>query len=217
MFERYTEAARRVVFYSRYLATQGGSQTIGTEHLLLGLLRADMALARRFLGSPWAAEEIWRDVERKNSLRTAIPAGEDLPLSPEGRHALLLAAKEADQLASRQIRTDHLLLGLLRDEKCYAAELLNGRGLHFAAISEELSRNPHDDSGIEKIVREPGLLPDDVLECHTWLKSIVTRMEQAISNHDFEAARSCSDDERAERVKLRSLYEKHGLLGWMFE
>jgi ATP-dependent Clp protease ATP-binding subunit ClpC len=69
MFERYTEAARRVVFYSRYLATQGGSQTIGTEHLLLGLLRADMALARRFLGSPWAAEEIWRDVERKNSLR----------------------------------------------------------------------------------------------------------------------------------------------------
>jgi hypothetical protein len=45
----------------------------------VGLLRADMVLARRFLGSPWAAEEIWREVERKKPVRAAIPAGVDLP------------------------------------------------------------------------------------------------------------------------------------------
>lgn len=57
MFERYTEPSRRAIFYSRYMALQAGSQAIETEHLLLGLLRADMVLAQRFLGSPWAAEK----------------------------------------------------------------------------------------------------------------------------------------------------------------
>jgi ATP-dependent Clp protease ATP-binding subunit ClpC len=64
MFERYSEPATRVIFYSRYMASQFGSPEIETEHLVLGLLRADMVLARRFLGSPWAAEEIWREIER---------------------------------------------------------------------------------------------------------------------------------------------------------
>jgi hypothetical protein len=62
--QRYSEPARRVIFYSRYMASQFGSPEIETEHLVLGLLRADMVLARRFLGSPWAAEEIWREIER---------------------------------------------------------------------------------------------------------------------------------------------------------
>jgi len=67
MFERYTEPARRVIFYSRYMAVQTGSPEIETEHLLLGLLRAVMVLAQRFLGSPWAAEQIWQEVEHKKS------------------------------------------------------------------------------------------------------------------------------------------------------
>jgi len=75
MFERYTEPARRVISYSRYMAVQTGSPEIETEHLLLGLLRAVMVLAQRFLGSPWAAEQIWQEVEHKKSVRPAIPAG----------------------------------------------------------------------------------------------------------------------------------------------
>src|SRR5215831_11718660 len=106
MFERYTERARHVIFYSRYMASQAGSPKIETEHLLLGLLRADMALARRFLGSPWAAEEVWREVEGKRPPRSAIPGGVDLPLSTECKRVLLLAAEEADRLASKSIRTD---------------------------------------------------------------------------------------------------------------
>jgi hypothetical protein len=51
MFERYTEKARRVVFFARYEASQFGSPYIETEHLLLGLLREDKALTQRFLGS----------------------------------------------------------------------------------------------------------------------------------------------------------------------
>lgn len=59
MFERYSEPARRVIFFSRYMAHHLGSPEIETGQLLLGLLRADMGLARRFFGSPWAAEKVW--------------------------------------------------------------------------------------------------------------------------------------------------------------
>src|SRR5438034_5692608 len=62
MFERYSEMARRVIHMSRYMAGRVGSPEIETEHLLLGLLREDKALARRFLGTPWAAEAVWRKI-----------------------------------------------------------------------------------------------------------------------------------------------------------
>jgi len=217
MFERYTEPARRVIFFSRYMAVQTGSPEIETEHLLLGLLRADMVLARRFLGSPWVAEQVWREVEDKKPVRPPIPPEVDIKLSPEAKHVQRLAADEAEQFSSKKIRTGHLLLGLLREEGCFAAELLNGHGVHLASTREELGRNPHDDSAKETFVRELDPLPQNVIEYQTRLRSIVKRMEHAIANHDFGTARSCSDEERVERDNLRSLYQQHGLQCWIFE
>ena len=217
MFERYTEPARRVIFYSRYMANQAGSPVIETEHLLLGLLRADMVLAQRFLGSPWAAEEIWQEIERRKPVQPMTPSTVDLPLSTEAKRALLLAAEEADRLSSKKIRTEHVLLGLLRNEECLAAALLHGRGLHLSFTREELSRSPHNDAKIEKFVRERAPLPQEVTELQTRIRSIVCRMKQAIANHDFAEARSCSNEERTERDKLRLLFQKHGLSGWIFE
>ena len=63
MFERYTEKARRVIFFARYEASQFGSPYIETEHLLLGLLREDKALANRFLRSHAAVESIRKQIE----------------------------------------------------------------------------------------------------------------------------------------------------------
>src|SRR5579864_4297264 len=216
MFERYSEPARRVIFYSRYMAHQVGSPEIETEHLLLGLLRADIVLARRFLGSPWAAEEIWQELERRDPVRATTPGNVDLPLSTEAKRVLFLAAEEADRLSSKKIRTakirtEHLLLGLLRDEECVAAALLHRRGLHLVSTREELSRSPHNDSAVEKFVRDTIPLPQDVVEVQTRIGSIVSRMEEAMANHDFAKARSCSDEERIERDKLRLLYQEHGL------
>ena len=217
MFERYTEPARRVIFYSRYMAVQTGSPEIETEHLLLGLLRADMVLAKRFLGSPWVAEQVWREVEHRKPVRPPIPAGVDLKLSHEAKHVLRLAADVAEQFSSKQISTEHLGLGLLCEEGCFAADLLNGHGVHLVSTREELGRNPHNDSAKETFVRDLDPLPQNVIECRTRLRSIVKRMEQAIANHDFATARSCSDEERIERDNLRSLYQQHGLQYWIFE
>ncbi|HZD07248.1 MAG TPA: Clp protease N-terminal domain-containing protein, partial [Candidatus Limnocylindrales bacterium] len=63
MFERYTEKARRVIFFARYEASQFGSPYIETEHLLLGLLREDKALTNRFLRGQGKVEAIRKQIE----------------------------------------------------------------------------------------------------------------------------------------------------------
>src|SRR5438445_10090420 len=146
MFERYTEKARRVIFFARYEASQFGSPYIETEHLLLGLLREDKALANRFLHSHSAVESIRKEIEGRSDVRAATSTSADLPLSHISKRVLAYAAEEGERLSHKHIGTEHLLLGLLREEKCLAAEILNGRGLNLSKIREELVREPHQQS-----------------------------------------------------------------------
>jgi PEGA domain/Clp amino terminal domain, pathogenicity island component len=143
MFERYTEKARRVVFFARYEASQFGSPYIETEHLLLGLLREDKALSNRFLRSHASVESIRKQIEANTAVRENVPTSVDLPLSNESRRVLGYAAEEAERLSDKHIGTEHLLLALLREEKCFAAEILHERGLRLASLREELANRPH--------------------------------------------------------------------------
>jgi ATP-dependent Clp protease ATP-binding subunit ClpA len=112
VFQRYTQKARRVVHSARYMAGRVGSLEIDTEHLLLGLLKEDKRLAHRFLGSPWAAEEIWRTIQRTKPAREKISGPVEIPLSNSSKGVLALAAEEADLHSNQHICTEHLLLGL---------------------------------------------------------------------------------------------------------
>ena len=172
MFERYTQRARTTIFWARYIATQVGSQEIETEHLLLGLLRSDATLAKRFLGSPWAAETVWKKIEQTKPKRVRVPGPKELPLSIESKRVLGCALQEADLFSNRQICTEHLLLGLLREEKCLAATILFKLGVQFTSTRDELSRSPHDDSKTEEFARERGPLPQDVVELQSRVKAI---------------------------------------------
>ncbi len=140
MFERYTEKARRVIFFARYEASQFGSPYIETEHLLLGLLREDKALALRFLRSPAAIESIRKQIEAHTTIRERVSTSVDLPLSHECKRVLAYGAEEAERLNHKHIGTEHILLGILREEKCFAAELLHERGLRLAQVREEIAR-----------------------------------------------------------------------------
>ena len=140
MFERYTEKARRVIFFARYEASQFGSPYIETEHLLLGLIREDKALANRFLRSHGAVESIRKEIEAHTTVREKVSTSVDLPLSHECKRVLAYAAEEAERLSHKHIGTEHLLLGLLREDKGYAAEILHERGLRLSTIREELAR-----------------------------------------------------------------------------
>ena len=141
MFERYTEKARRVIFFARYEASQFGSPYIETEHLLLGLLREDKALTNRFLRSHASIESIRKQIEGHTTIREKVSTSVDLPLSHECKRVLAYAAEEAERLSHKHIGTEHLLLGLLREEKCFAAEILRERGLRLSTIREELVRS----------------------------------------------------------------------------
>jgi ATP-dependent Clp protease ATP-binding subunit ClpC len=140
MFERYTEKARRVIFFARYEASQFGSPYIETEHLLLGLLREDKALTNRFLRSHASVESIRKQIEAHTTIREKVSTSVDLPLSNECKRVLAYAAEEAERLSHKHIGTEHLLLGLLREEKCFASEILQERGLKLAQIRDELAR-----------------------------------------------------------------------------
>jgi ATP-dependent Clp protease ATP-binding subunit ClpC len=140
MFERYTEKARRVIFFARYEASQFGSPSIETEHLLLGLMREDKSLTNRFLRSHSSIESIRKEIEGRTLIREKVSTSIDLPLSAECKRILAFAAEESERLRNRHIGTEHLLLGILREDKCVAAEILHERGLRLNVIREELSK-----------------------------------------------------------------------------
>jgi len=141
MFERYTERARRVVFFARFEASQCGSMTIETEHLLLGLLRENKNIVNRFLQSG-ASESIRDAVTARLTVRQRVPSAIDLPLSAECKHILGFAAEEADRQNHQYIGTEHVLLGIIREEKCGAAQVLIERGLNVETMRAELAREP---------------------------------------------------------------------------
>jgi hypothetical protein len=147
MFERYTEKARRVIFFSRYEASQYGSPEIETEHLLLGLMRENKALYRWLPKTD--LQTICQRVDDHSTKRPPTSTAVDLPLSTTAKRVLKHAADEADRLAHKHIGTEHLFLGLLDEASCFAAELLRQGGADADSIRAELAKSP----GLQEISR----------------------------------------------------------------
>lgn len=146
MFERYTEKARRVIFFARYEASNIGAPSIETEHLLLGLLREDHALTHRSLTSINWVKSIHQRLRAVTPVRENISTSVDLPLSDESQRVLTYAAEEADKLNDKHLGMQHLLLGLLREEKSLAATLLHELGLSLQSVREELAAHGGESS-----------------------------------------------------------------------
>ena len=139
MFERYTERARRVLFFARYEASQLGSVSIETEHLLLGLIREGKGLTSRiFARSEVVLDSIRKEIEGRTVLRERVSTSVDIPFSAETKRALQYAAEEADRLLHTYIGTEHLLLGILREDRSLAASILMEKGLRLDAVREDV-------------------------------------------------------------------------------
>lgn len=145
MFEKYTEKARRVIFFARYEASQFGSPYIETEHLLLGLIREDKNLTTRFFPKANATiQDIRREIEGRTLIREKVSTSVELPFSEESKRVLNSAAEESERYSHKNIGTEHILLGLLCEERSIAAEILREHGLRPGMIREELSRGSTD-------------------------------------------------------------------------
>src|SRR2546427_3034670 len=98
MFERYTERARRSLYYAGQTVSEYGSMTVGTEHVLLGILREDSNIIGHFLPSK-TNDEIRAEVEKGIVVKAKIPTHVDIPLSEESEWIILTyAVEEADTL-----------------------------------------------------------------------------------------------------------------------
>lgn len=136
MFDRYAEKARRVIFFARYEASQFGAHQIESEHVLLGLLREDRFLFRHLMPSGWTVESVRRKIEFGAPVREMVSTSVEMPVSSEVKRILTCAAEEAERLGDAQIKTKHLLLGILREEDCVAAKLLHEDGVRLSTARE---------------------------------------------------------------------------------
>ena len=142
MFERYTERARRVIFYARYEASMYGCPTIETEHLLLGLLRENYKSAKSLLPKLPSREKLQEQIESGVKRGERISTSVEMPLSLESRQALTFAGEEATRIGHRLIGPEHLLLGLLRVEKGIASEILQEYRVDLDKVRNEIGKLP---------------------------------------------------------------------------
>ena len=191
MSERYTEKARRVIFFGRYEASQFGSPYIETEHLLLGLLREDKALTNRFLRSHVAS--IRQQIEGQTTVREKVSTSVDLPLTNESKRTLAFAAEEAERLGDKHIGTEHLFLGLLREENCFAAQLLRERGIRLDSAREQVRQQQRDTPAPEPR-KQAGLLG----EFSAYASDLATQTQPLVGR----------DNELDRLIEILSLYSR---------
>lgn len=140
MFERFTERARQVVVLAQEEARNLRHNYIGTEHLLLGLLREADGVAARVLGSlEVSLEEVRGEVTRIVGEGENDPQGQ-IPFTPRAKKVLELALREALSLGHNYIGTEHILLGLVRESEGVAARILNDLEVDADRVRQEIMR-----------------------------------------------------------------------------
>ncbi len=140
MFEKYTDQAREVILYARKEASLSGASTINAEHILLGLMKADIQL---FAGLHGGVLLVRDELRKRAAARSPeVSRGritEEITFNSESRQVLICAFEEAAFMSSPTVDTRHLLLGLLRIENSPAHDLLASRGIDPEAVREILA------------------------------------------------------------------------------
>src|SRR6266542_2710045 len=143
MFERYTEEARRLIFFARYEASQSASPAIEPEHVLLGLLHENEDLLVKLTSLPDPSGALRKSVEHRVPPAQMISTSVELPLALGTKGVLMKAHEESDALGHRHIGPEHLLLGSFdrwdgEDEIAGALSVLSHTAYHLGGIRQAL-------------------------------------------------------------------------------
>jgi prophage maintenance system killer protein len=198
MFRRFTDRARRAVQLAQEEARLLNHNYVGTEHLLLGLLREGEGVAAKALESLGISREAVRaQVEELIGHGESAPAGH-LPFTPRAKKALELSLREALQLGHNYIGTEHLLLGLAREGEGVAAELLIGFGAGHARLREQvlqlLTGEGEQTGAWTRLVRMT--VPAELHDYDDKIAQVRREKESAIDARDFGAAAALRDREK---------------------
>jgi len=150
MFEKFTEKAKRILFLARYEASQQGEKQIGSEHLLLGLLKEGEETTRElFTRANVSMDMLQAELERRGPVREKLSTSVEIPFSEETKKILQYAEEESERLMHPNIGTEHILLGLLRLEDSPAGRMLNERGMRLYRVPV-----PHDAPRLTTLVAD---------------------------------------------------------------
>jgi ATP-dependent Clp protease ATP-binding subunit ClpC len=139
MFERFTERARRVVVLAQEEASALNHNHIGTEHLLLGLVRDGEGVAARALQElEISLDAVREQVEEIIGRGKHEPAGGHIPFTPRAKKVLELSLREARQLGHDYIGTEHILLGIIREGDGVGAQVLVNLGGKLSRVRDKV-------------------------------------------------------------------------------
>ena len=194
VFERFTERARLVVVLAQEEARTLKHNYIGTEHILLGLLREEEGLAARVLESlDITVERVRAQVVRIVGSGEEVTSGQ-IPFTPRAKKVLELALREALSLGHNYIGTEHILLGLVRDNEGVAARILLDFDADSEKIRNEVIRTLSGPGGRRQGQGTSSPPADSELEGQ--IESTRREKEAAIEAQDFAKAAALRDKER---------------------
>jgi ATP-dependent Clp protease ATP-binding subunit ClpA len=219
MFERFTDQGRRVVVLAQEEAKLLNHNYIGTEHLLLGLVREGKGVAARALASlEISLEAAQQKVEEITDPAQHPPSGH-IPFTARAKTVLQLSAREADALGHGYVSTEHLLLGLLREGEGVAVQVLVGLGADLNRLRGQVLQLVHGQAGpdmadegsrlgdeplaridspggrLAAIERWVGMRPD-LDDLDDQIAQLCCEKEAAIDRRDFEAAAALRNKEK---------------------
>ncbi len=132
MFEKFTERGRKIIIYAREEAEKRQNDYLGTEHLLLALLREEDGLPVAILKKMGLSiDDLFMEIERNLPSGTNILTFGDIPFTPRAKKVLELAVEEARLLGHNYIGSEHLLLGIIREEEGIAGKILRAFGANL--------------------------------------------------------------------------------------
>jgi hypothetical protein len=205
VFERFTERARQVVVLAQDEARRLGHNYIGTEHILLGLLREEEGLAARVLEVLHVTlEEVRAQVARIVGQGDEAASGQ-IPFTPRAKRVLELSLREALALGHNYIGTEHILLGLVRENSGVAAQILLDFGADAEMVRNEIVEML---SGPQAGIARRGLSRREQGAGNPELGAELERIRQ-----EKEDAIAADDLERAAELRVRERKLRQQLLG----
>src|SRR5438876_5029756 len=209
-FDKFTERARRVLTLAQEKALRFNHNYIGTEHLLLGLVREGEGVAAKVLANLGVElNKVRSAVEFIIGRGDRIVLGE-IGLTPRAKKVIELAVDEARRLNHHYIGTEHLLLGLVREGEGIAAGVLESLGINLEKVRTQTIQ-VLSQSGVPQKIKEPQveLVPQLMIEllkeAQNMLASVMQEKEQALKQKEYERAAELGKREKNLRDSISKL------------
>ena len=199
MFEKFTEKARRVMFFARYEASQFGAESIQSGHLLLGLLResektSTQLLERMGVQVSSLRERLVAALTPKDKKITPSSTSIDIPMEEEVKRILQHATAESAKLNHKHVGAEHLLLGMLREDGSLAGRLLKESGADLIAAKEILLESSKEEK-IAKKKKEHPLLSEfarNLSDSSALRRLACSRRRSSFDSNRFRCAELCN-------------------------